>query len=83
MKSKGFTLIELMIAIAILAILFAIAKPAYNEYKLKQENARVEQINNTPNVVISSDSNMIDKTTTTPTADRECLTINGDRYCKE
>lgn len=32
---KGFTLIELMIAIAIIAILVAIAVPAYNDYTIR------------------------------------------------
>ena len=32
MKHKGFTLVELMIAVVILAILAAIALPAYNDY---------------------------------------------------
>lgn len=38
-RSTGFTLIELMIAIAVVAILAAVALPSYNEYVMRSHRA--------------------------------------------
>jgi len=39
MKTKGFTLIELMIVVAIIAIIAAFAVPAYNDYVTRSKRA--------------------------------------------
>lgn len=43
-RAQGFTLIELMIAVAIMAVLIAVALPAYNQYVItaKRSLARAE-----------------------------------------
>lgn len=44
LRYKGFTLIELMIAVAILAIIMAIAIPSYQEYVMRSNRAEAKTI---------------------------------------
>jgi type IV pilus assembly protein PilE len=43
-RSRGFTLIELMIAVAVVAILAAVAYPSFTEHLRKQRRAEAQQI---------------------------------------
>jgi general secretion pathway protein G len=42
-RTRGFTLLELMMAIALIGVLTAIALPIYSGYRLKVENAQAQQ----------------------------------------
>ena len=46
-NEKGFTLIELMIVVAIIGLIASFALPAYNEHTMKARFAEVNSISNT------------------------------------
>jgi len=44
-SEKGFTLVELMVVVAIIGILMIVALPAYNNYATKSKFAEVVGVN--------------------------------------
>lgn len=64
--SQGFTLIELMIVIAILGILIAIALPAYQDYSIRAKNSECLQISAMPKLAITENYQTSSSGTTWP-----------------
>ncbi|WP_180088936.1 pilin [Acinetobacter sp. YH12219] len=78
MKSvqKGFTLIELMIVVAIIGILAAIAIPQYQNYIAKSQVSRV--MSETSSLKTAIESCLLDGKTTLPTAGQAATAAQCD-----
>ena len=80
-KQQGFTLIELMIVIAILGILIAIALPAYQDYTIRTKNAECLNVAAAAKLSVSEtaqDRGDLTKVTTTNTG----YSFVASKYCK-
>ena len=81
-KHKGFTLIELMIVVAIIGILAAVAIPAYQDYTTKakiQEGVTMSSSIRTALGIACSDGTLSGATVTTDLGLDDILTFTG-RY---
>ncbi|NUO76299.1 MAG: prepilin-type N-terminal cleavage/methylation domain-containing protein [Lysobacter sp.] len=81
-NQQGFTLIELMIVIAILGILIAIALPAYQDYTIRTKNTECLNVAAAAKLAVSEtaqDRGSLDLVTDTNTG----YSFSSSDYCKE
>ncbi|MBW8811238.1 MAG: prepilin-type N-terminal cleavage/methylation domain-containing protein, partial [Lysobacter sp.] len=82
-KQKGFTLIELMIVIAILGILIAIALPAYQDYSIRTKNAECLNVAAAAKLAVSETAQDRGTLTVVDSDAAAGYAFEASKYCKD